>query len=131
MAQVLGVGDYMDLDDLATLDREPEDEELLPTPGHSSHGSVHQRRLQPSDAPGDLPGHGSCPADFAWRAYRHGGAVGPQDHIRVQQREQRVEVPLARRLEEGVDHFSACWMISFFFPRGLSHSATCAARQLL
>jgi len=78
MAKVLGVGDHMDLDDLAARDSEPEDEDLLPTLGHGSHGSVHQRRLQPPDAPGDLLGHGSCTANFTWRTPGHGGMVGPQ-----------------------------------------------------
>jgi hypothetical protein len=96
MAQVLGVGDHVDPNNLAVRDREPEDEGLLPTLDHGSHSSVHQRRLQPLDAPRDLPGHSACTADFAWCAHQHGGAVGPQDHIWVEHRQQRVEVPLAR-----------------------------------
>src|SRR5689334_849358 len=130
MAKVLGVGDHSDLDDLAARDRELEDEDMLPTPGHSAHGFVHQRWLYSPDAPGELLGHGSCPANFAWRAPGHGGMVGPQDHIRIQQREQRVEIPLARSLEEGFDHCSASWIIRFFSSPGLPHSAACTARQL-
>src|SRR5260370_7352873 len=75
MAKVLGVGDHMDLDDLAAHDREPEDQDLLPTPGHGSHGSVHQRRLQPPDAPGDLPGHASCTPHSPWPPPIHGGPL--------------------------------------------------------
>jgi hypothetical protein len=38
----------------------------------------------------------------AWTAAR----IGPEHHVWIEQREQRVEVTVARGSEEGVDHFS-------------------------
>src|SRR2546421_3520101 len=45
LAEARGVGDHVDLDDLAVCDREIEDEEQPTLPGHDeSYGSVHQSR---------------------------------------------------------------------------------------
>ena len=45
LAEVRGVGDRFDLDDLAAYDRETQDEEQPTTPNHDeSYGSVHESR---------------------------------------------------------------------------------------
>src|SRR6266699_4893530 len=45
LAEARGVGDHVDLDDLAVCDREIEDEEQPTLPGHDeSYGSIHQSR---------------------------------------------------------------------------------------
>ena len=45
LAEARGVGDHVDLDDLAACDREIEDEEQPTMPGHDeSYGSVHESR---------------------------------------------------------------------------------------
>ncbi len=45
LAQARGVGDHVDLDDLAACDREIEDEEQMSTRRHNScHGSIHESR---------------------------------------------------------------------------------------
>jgi hypothetical protein len=65
LAEALGVGDHVDLDDLAACDREIEHEEQPSTPGHDeSHGSVHKSRSRSLGTPRELPGHGQRTTDL-------------------------------------------------------------------
>jgi hypothetical protein len=69
-------------------------------------GSVDERRsgeggeLREGERP---PGHGSRAANDRRRTGRH-RAVGAQHHLRVEQREQRVEVTLAGGGQERIGH---------------------------
>jgi hypothetical protein len=58
LAEARGVGDRVDLDDLAAYDREIEDEEQPTMPGHDeSYGSVHESRPRSLGTSRELPGH--------------------------------------------------------------------------
>jgi len=45
-----------------------------------------------------------CATDLGRRAHPHGGSIGTEHGVRVQKRQQRREVAVARCREEGLDH---------------------------
>jgi len=98
------VGEDVDLDDPPAGDREAHDRNRPAAGGHDeSGGAVDERRLGepgPSREGIRLPGHGLRAAE----PHRYAGTgVGAQDDVRVEQREECVEVAVARGGEEGVD----------------------------
>ena len=62
---------------------------------HGSRGAVHERRLCGAGTPREGPGDGGGAPDFLRRARRHGGVIGSKHDIRIERREQRVEVTAA------------------------------------
>src|SRR5262249_59516983 len=58
-----------------------------------------------------------------------GSAVGPENDVRVEYRDQRVEVAGARRGQEGIDNLSLAGEIGVGGRRS-PHPAACAAGQL-
>src|SRR6478672_9253200 len=87
--------EHVDVDDLAVTDREvPGD---LGTSAHRPYepdGAVDER---------SLAGDGGSAPNFLRRAHSHGGGVGDEHDVRVEQGHERVEVTAARGGEEGVD----------------------------
>ena len=109
-ADPFGVGDRVDLDDLAVDDGEPHDGEGLSTQGDDHAGcSVHQRGVQAGSrerAHDCLPGNGRRTMDHLRGGRVPGAKVGSQHDVGVEQGEEGVEVAPACRQEEGVDHLA-------------------------
>jgi hypothetical protein len=102
--KVLGVGYQVDTDDLPALDRKVEDATRPPTAGpHGPRGPVDERRSRRPCTPREGAGHGTRVSDLLRCARTHGGAVGPEHDVRVEQRQKRPKVALARGGEEGPD----------------------------
>jgi hypothetical protein len=102
LAKALGVGEYVDFDDLPAHDREAEyDTRPSAWSPHGSRGSVHKRRLCGPGMPREGLGHGRRTTDLARCACLHGCAVGSEHDVRVEHREKRVEVTASRGSEEG------------------------------
>jgi hypothetical protein len=109
LLKMLGVGDHIDLDDLAAPDCEAEHDEQPPTRGRDDpHGSVNEGHLR---EPGTrrkgerVLGHGRRPADLGWRASRDGRAIGADHDVRVEHRKQCLEIAAARSDKKGLDNF--------------------------
>ena len=65
LAEACGVGDHVDLGDLAARDREIEYEEQPTMPGHDdSYGSVHEGRSRSLGTSRELSGHGLRTTDL-------------------------------------------------------------------
>src|SRR6266545_3825113 len=107
LAQACGVGEDVDLDDLPFRHREAHDRKRLSTcDDDQSRGSVHQRRMGEPGPPREaqrLLGHGPRTAYLPRCARGRGTEIGSEHDVRVEHRDQRVEVAVARGGEEGVD----------------------------
>jgi hypothetical protein len=108
LAEALGVGNHVDLDDLPAAGGEAENHKEPSTRSDGdSHGSVDERRsCGPGTPLGRHPRHGRRTTDLPRLARRHGCVVGSEHDFRVEHRDERVEVAAARGSEEGVDDFS-------------------------
>src|SRR3954452_7942047 len=110
LAEALGVGEDVHLDDPSVPDREARDRERPPVPdGDRADRTVDERRphLDIEAREGErLAGHVGRSPDNPRGADGSGTAVGPADHVRVQHLEQPLEVALARGREKGVDHLA-------------------------
>jgi hypothetical protein len=108
LVEALGIGDRVDLDDLTAPDLEVQYHKEPSTRGHDDpHGAVHEHRSRGPGASYERhPGHGRRTADLPRCVRRQGGAVGSEHDVRVEHRDKRVEVSIARGGEEGVDDFS-------------------------
>jgi hypothetical protein len=76
---------------------------------HGADEAIDDCRLRPSGAPGECAGHRERSTHLPLQAASpplHDGAIGAQDDIRIKQRQQRVEVAIARRGQKCVDHRS-------------------------
>jgi uncharacterized protein YbjT (DUF2867 family) len=132
-ADTVGVGDRIDLDDLALGDGETHHGK-----GPSTHGddhsrcSVHQRWVHPGSrhrAYECLPGDGRCAADHIRSCGAPGAKVGSQHHVGIEQGEEGVEIAATR--EESVDHRSLTSEVGIRNRYvGAPHAASCPARQL-
>lgn len=96
LAQALVIGEQVDGDDLPARDREAEHDSRASARSPDGSGqAVDERRLCGLGAPREGLGHGRRTADLLRRARLLGGAVGSEHDVRVEQREQRVEVAAA------------------------------------
>src|SRR5204863_4208984 len=95
----LWVGERIDRHDLAVLDREGHDRERAPAWGHDDTGdAVDQRRPHVWGEPRERHralGHGPRAVDYGGRAWAQRPAVGAQDVVGVEHRDERVEVAVA------------------------------------
>ncbi len=73
---------------------------------HDAGGTVDQCGARRERAARERPRDGGRPADLLRRAHLHGGGVGDEHHVGVEQRDQGVELTVARRGEEGIDDLS-------------------------
>ena len=100
LAKARGVGDHVDLDDLPVREREPEDPKQPSSWSHDgSDRPVHERRSCESGTPREgerLLGPDPRTTDLSRCTRTHGSVVGSDHDVRVEQREQRVEVTRAR-----------------------------------
>jgi hypothetical protein len=107
LAHAFGVGDEVDRDDPPIADRAAGHPAGPPTRRPDRAGrAVHQRRMRCSGASRRPGRHPRGPTGLPGRPYAHGGVVGPHYDVRVEQRQQRVEVAAAGRGEEGIDDLS-------------------------
>jgi hypothetical protein len=132
LVEALGIGDRVDLDDLAVPDLEVQYHKEPSTRGHDdTHGAVHERRTRgPGTSYERPPGHGRCTVDLPRYARRQGGAVGSEHDVRVEHRDKRVEVSIARGGEEGVDDLSLAGVIRLVRSICSPHASARAAREL-
>src|SRR5262249_58614495 len=103
-ANAVGVANAVDLDDLVVNDREGHHRVRLPVDGDDhTNRAVDQCRVQPRTAwaAGELR-DGGYAAEHGRRTIR--AKIGAQHDIRVKHLHERVEVAVAGRREEGVDH---------------------------
>src|SRR5829696_1684845 len=108
LANTFRIGDGVDGDDLAIPDGEVEDhQEPPPWRYDDAHGAVDENRLGgPGTAHNPSATHGRGAAGLPWCTRGQGCAVGSQNDVRVEHREQRLEVAAARGGEERVDDVS-------------------------
>ena len=108
LPETRGVGDHLDLGDLPVGERDAERPKQPSTRGQDgAHRTVDERRPCELRAPrkGDrLPGPDPRTVDLARCARRHG--VGTNHDVRIEHRDERVEVTGARGCEERVDDLS-------------------------
>src|SRR5215207_1909915 len=134
LPEPLGVGDDVDVGDLAVPFLEVEDDEQsLERSDYDAHGSVDKRRLS---EPGPCregqrpPSYGPRTVDLARSASTHGCAIGSNDDVGVENRDKRVEVAIAGGGEEGIDNFTLAHAIAVGNRGRALHTAPCAAREL-
>src|SRR5215217_5540235 len=110
LPQAHGVGEYVDFDDLAARDREAHYRKRPSTLKHDgSCGSVNARRSYEGGEPREgerLLSHVLRTAHLPRCARRHATAVGSEDDVRVEHRDERFKVPVSCGSEEGVYDFS-------------------------
>src|SRR6266487_3504638 len=110
-ADARGVGDRVDLDDLAIGDYETHhgDGPFTPKSDHPG-GAVHQRGPQAESGQNGhepderLAGYGRCATDHHGGCGAPGARVEPHYDAGIKHRDEGVEVTPARGREEGVDH---------------------------
>src|SRR4051812_7490607 len=107
LAKAGRVGEPVHLDDSSVPYREPSDRKGLTVQRRDhSDRAVDERRLYYEPEPGielGLPNDRGRPTDFS----RSGcSKVGSKDDIGVENRDQSIEVTIARRREEGIDDLS-------------------------
>src|SRR5438093_4854481 len=103
------VGEHVDGDDPAAGDGQRDDGEraAVRIPGDTSRDAVDQRsrrRLGESPERHRLRGHGLCSANDGGQLRTRLASVGADHDVRIEHRQQPLEVALARRRQERVDH---------------------------
>src|SRR5829696_3056579 len=98
LAETLWIGNRIDGYDLSVPDHEVEDhQEPSPRRHDDAHGAVDEYRLGgPSAAHHRPASHGRGAAGLPWCSRARGRAVGSQHDVRIEHREQRLEVATAR-----------------------------------
>src|SRR5829696_470094 len=134
LPQALGVGEDVDLDDLAARDREAHYRKRPSTLKHDgSCGSVNARRSYEGGEPREderLLSHVLRTAHLPRCARRYATAVGSEHDVRVEHRDERFKVPVSCGSEEGVYDFSLAGEIGVRNIGRSLHAAACAAREL-
>ena len=108
LVEALELGHRVDLYYLPAPDLEVQYHKEPSTRGHDdTHGSIHERRSRgPGTSYERPPGHGGRTADLPRCDRRQGGTVGSEHDVRIEHRDKRVEVSIARGGEEGVHDLS-------------------------
>src|SRR5262249_17488539 len=134
LAKPLGVGDHVNFDDPPAPDRESQNDTQPPIRDHNnSRDSVNARHLSEPGPPREghrILSHSRRPAHRGWHTSGDSRAIGPDHDIRVEDREQRLKITVARSGEKGLDHFSLARAIGISNRGPSAHSATRSARQL-
>src|SRR5262245_18552175 len=132
LAKPLGVGDHVNFDDPPAPDREGQNNAQPPIWGYDdSRNSINQRHLREPGTPREgerVFSHGRRPAHLGWRTSGDSHAIGPDHDIWVEDREQRLEITVARSGEKGLDHFSLACAIGIRSRGPSAHSTTRSAR---